>query len=167
MPGVSAILQTVYASAPSSEIIHHTLELKHSAFPGGALRVAQGFDDLSLKLETGSTVQFSASGFGVSLPQRSLRGNQDLQFQLDNVTGEALLYLRKALNAGGKVEVIYRVYLDSDHNQPAETPIKMTATSMVADMTSVNVVADFKDFINKAWPIRRYTVEDFLGLSYI
>lgn len=115
----------------------------------------------------GGTVLYKALPFGVSLPDKSLRGNQDLQFQLDNITGEALEHVNSVIDAGEKIKVVYRVYLDSDKSAPAEQPIVMTATSMSADYKSVQVIADFHDFLNKAWPSLRYTAEFAPGLKYL
>ncbi|MEY8247301.1 MAG: DUF1833 family protein [Bermanella sp.] len=164
---MSAILQAVYASAPFSEIIHHTLELQHASFPDGAYRWVQGFDDMDLTLETSEQAAFTASGFGVSLPARSMRGNQDLQFKLDNVTGDVLRAIESVLEAGSRVVVTYRVYLSSDLSSPAQAPIVMTANAVSADYTSLSVVADFHDFVNKAWPRLRYTTGLAPGLKYL
>ena len=165
---MSKILQTVYASAPSNQIPIHTLTLEAPSLPSGVLRWVQGSEDESMGLENnGGIVLYKALPFGVSLPDKSLRGNQDLQFQLDNITGEALQHLNKALDAGDKIKVVYRVYLDSDKSEPAEQPIFMTATSMSADYKSVQVIADFHDFLNKAWPSARYTAEFAPGLKYL
>lgn len=165
---MSQVLQTVYASAPSDQIIHHTLTLEAASFPLGVMRWVQGYEDEYMGLENnGGTVLYEALPFGVSLPDRSIRGNQEIQFQLDNITGEALQYLDVALNAGDKIKVTYRVYLDSDKSSPAEQPIVMTATSMSADYKSVQVIADFHDFLNKAWPSARYTAEFAPGLKYL
>lgn len=165
MPG-SEILQTVYASV-TDDIQHHTLELLHSSFPNGVIRWVQGFENETLGLEGGGLAVFEAMPFGVSLPDRSVRGNQDLQFQVDNVTGEALKLIRAVINSGEKLPVIYRVYLDSNKSYPAETAIPMTANSFSADMRSVIIVADFNDFINKLWPPLRYTTDNAPGLKYI
>jgi hypothetical protein len=98
---MSQILQTVYASAPTNQIPIHTLTLEAPSLPGGVLRWVQGSEDESMGLENnGGTVLYKALPFGVSLPDKSLRGNQDLQFQLDNITGEALQHLNKALDVG-------------------------------------------------------------------
>lgn len=165
---MSQILQTVYASAPSNQIPIHTLTLEAPSLPGGVLRWVQGSEDESMGLENnGGTVLYKALPFGVSLPDKSLRGNQDLQFQLDNITGEALEHVNSVIDAGEKIKVVYRVYLDSDKSAPAEQPIIMTATSMSADYKSVQVIADFHDFLNKAWPSLRYTAEFAPGLKYL
>lgn len=163
---MSQVLQTVYASAPVDQIIIHTLELKHSAFDGGAIRLCQGFDDVTATLEDASTVTFTASGFGVSLPSRAVKGRQDLQFQLDNVTGEALRNIHAAQAAGGPVQVIYRVYLASDLTAPAQPPTVMTAVSVKATPSSVSVTASFHDLVNKSWPRRFYTPDFAPGLKY-
>lgn len=163
---MSEILATVYASV-TSDIQHHTLELPHASFPNGVIRWVQGFENEILGLEDGRQVEFEAMPFGVSLPDRSIRGNQDLQFQVDNVTGEALRLIRLVINSGEKLPVIYRPYLESNKAFPAEAAIAMTANSFSADMRSVVIVADFHDFVNKLWPPLRYTTDNAPGLKYL
>lgn len=163
---MSQLLQTVYASAPTDQVVIHTLELKHSAFTNGAIRLCQGFDDVSATLEDASTVTFSASGFGVSLPARAVKGRQDLQFQIDNVTGTALKNIHAAQEAGGAVQVIYRAYLASDLSAPAQPPTVMTAVDVSATPLSVSVTASFHDLVNKSWPRRFYTPDFAPGLKY-
>ncbi|MCL1123607.1 DUF1833 family protein [Shewanella surugensis] len=164
---MSQVLQTLYASAPTNDFPIHTLELSHNAFNDGVIRLCQGFDDIEAKLETGEQVGFMASGFAVSLPKRSLRGQQDLQFQLDNVSGEAAQQVDAALDAGGKITVTYRVYLASNLSEPAQAPVVMTAKTVKITISSVVVVASFHDLVNKAWPRRRYTTAFAPGLKYI
>jgi hypothetical protein len=162
---MSQLLETVHASV-TDDIQHHTLEMPHASFPNGVIRWVQGFNDEILGLENGSMVTFEAMPFGVSLPDRSMRGNQDLQFQMDNVTGEALGLIRAVLKSGEKLPVIYRPYLESNKASPAQVAIEMTATSFTADMQSVNIIADFHDFVNKEWPRLRYTPTLAPGLKY-
>jgi len=166
---MSKTLQQLYASAGG--LIHHTLELKNPSFvvenhPAGRILFCQGFDDISANLEDGEAVTFRASGFGVSLPKRTMKGKQDLQFQLDNVTGEALLAIRAAEASGEKIEVIYRVYSESDLTSPGEAPYKMVATSAKVNKNSVQIVAGFSDFVNRAWPRERYTPDFAPGLKH-
>jgi hypothetical protein len=163
---MSQILETVHASV-TDDIKHHTLELPHASFPGGVIRWVQGFDNEVLGLENGSMVEFEAMPFGVSLPDRSMRGNQDLQFQVDNVTGEALKLIYSVINSGVKLPVVYRPYVESNKSYPAETAIKMSANSFSADMRSVVIIADFHDFVNKLWPTIRYTPTNAPGLKYL
>lgn len=162
---MSQLLQTVHASV-TDDIKHHTLELPHSTFPNGVIRVVQGFNNETLGLENSNMVEFEAVPFGVSLPDKSMRGNQDLQFQLDNVTGEMLKLIYAVIKSGEVLPVIYRVYLESNKAFPAESAITMTANSFTADMRSVTIIADFHDFVNKLWPRLRYTPELAPGLKY-
>ncbi|MEY8195482.1 MAG: DUF1833 family protein [Cycloclasticus sp.] len=164
---MSKLLNVVHASAPSAEIKHHLLELKSVAFPGGSYRWVQGYNDEVFTLETGEVAVFKAMGFGVSLPERSLRGNQDIQFQVDNVTGEVLRAIDAVISSGGKIPVIYRCYLDSDKTTAAQPAIEMTATAVSANYKSVNVIADFHDFVNRKWPTLRYTPDLAPGLKYL
>ena len=168
---MSNVLQTLYASAPVDDLIIHTLELKHAAFNVedhalGTIRLVQGFDDITATLEDESIAIFKASGFGVSLPQKSVNGNQSLNFSIDNVTGEALNAIDNAVEAGGKIIVIYRAYAGSDLTVLGQPPIIMTATAIKADYSSISVSASFHDLVNKAWPFRRYTPSFAAGLKY-
>lgn len=161
---MSALLNTVHASAPAAEIKLHTLRLINASFPNGAYSWVQGFDDEVFTLEDGQIITFEGMGFGVKLPERSLRGNQDIQFQIDNVTGEILRAIAGVINDGSKVYVEYRPFLDSDHSAPCQPATKMTATGVTADYKTVNVLADFHDFVNVKWPTLRYTSSVAPGL---
>jgi hypothetical protein len=163
---MSQILQTIHASV-TDDIKHHTLEFPHSTFPNGVIRLVQGFNNETLGLENSSMVEFEAVPFGVSLPDKSMRGNQDLQFQLDNVTGEMLKLIYAVIKSGEVLPVIYRAYLESNKSFPAESAITMTANSFSADLQSVTIIADFHDFVNKLWPRLRYTLDLAPGLKYM
>jgi hypothetical protein len=168
---MSNVLQTLYASAPVNDLIIHTLELKNPAFNVeghvlGSVHLVQGFDDVIATLEDASTVNFKKSGFGVSLPQKSIKGRQDLNFSIDNVTGEVLKAIDAAIEGGEKIIVIYRAYAGSDLSAPGQPPIIMTATAIKADYSSVSISASFHDLVNKAWPFRRYTPSFAPGLKY-
>jgi len=166
---MSQVLKQLYASAGG--VIHHTLEIKHPAFavenhPPGRILFCQGFDDLTAMTEEQESVTFKASGFGVSLPNRTLKGQQNLNFQIDNVTGEALHALNAAVESGGKIHVIYRVYADLDLSEPGAAPYKMVAVSAKVTSSSIQVVASFNDLVNRGWPRRRYTPSFAPGLKY-
>ncbi len=173
---MSQLLETCYASAPNGETPIFTLELKHSSFnvegfPVGVIRLVQGyggvgFSDLMLGLETGETVAFKPSAIGLSLPEPGVRGRQDLVFQLDNVSGQALKAIDEALETSGEVETILRIYVASDLTYPNKTPLRMIATECEGDLKSVSVSASFHDLVNKAWPTKRYTSTFAPGLKY-
>ncbi|MBB1308529.1 DUF1833 family protein [Pseudoalteromonas sp. SR41-8] len=161
---MSQVLQRIYASAPVDDLPIHTLELQADSL--WTLRICEGFDDVTAGIEGGDMVTFLASGMGVSLPARGVKGRQDLQFQIDNVTGEALTKINQAIGAGVPIKVIYRVYTLSDLTEPAEPAIEMKAVDVQATAQSLNVVASFNDLVNKAWPKNRYTPSIAPGLKY-
>ena len=161
---MSKALQTLYASATIGDVPIHTLTLQSNTL--GTIYLCQGFDDINAKLETNELVTFTACGLGLSLPQRSVKGRQDLQFQLCNVTGEVLVKLEAAMEAADKIKAIYRVYTASYLEEPAELPIEMTVGDVKANAQRVNVVASFNDLVNRAWPRDRYTPSIAPGLKY-
>ncbi len=161
---MSQVLQTLYASAPTNDLPIHTLELQAPSF--GVIRVCSGYDDVTAGIEDGEMVGFEACALGVSLPERSVKGRQDLQFQLDNITGESLQVVETAFEAGDKIKVTYRVYTASYLDEPGEQTFKMTAVSVKANALRVNVVASFNDLVNAAWPTDRYTPDFAPGLRY-
>lgn len=161
---MSEALQRIYASAPANEIPIHTLHLFGESF--GQLYLCQGFDDLTLTLENDQQIVFTACGLGLSLPKRGMKSRQSLQFQLDNVTGEAKRRIKDALETGDKVYCTYRVYASSNLNEPADPPVTMNVIDTKTNRKSANVVASFSDLINRAWPRGRYTPTFAPGLKY-
>ena len=159
-------IEVVYASAPADDIPIHTLALRHASFPGGVLFLCSGFEDIEARLETGELVTFTAAALGISLPQRALVGREDLQFALDNVTGEARQNMLNARAQGGKIWVEYRPYLESDLTQPAKPPLKMVTVSYEDDRRSANVLGSFRNFMDLEWPSLRFTPDKYPGLKY-
>lgn len=161
---MSKLLEIVYASG-GDDVIIPTLEIKHSAFE--IIRTCAGFEHQTVTLETGETVTFTASGLDVSLPARNASGQQNLNFAIENVTGKAQRAIDDALAAGGRIDVIYRTYLESDLSTPAEPPLKMVLVGAEFEGASVQVTASYQDLIGYAWPRERYSVSFAPGLKYI
>ncbi|EHK9084574.1 DUF1833 family protein [Vibrio parahaemolyticus] len=172
-------IEVYYASAPVDKIPIHTIEIKNEdayqrGEPDSVIRLADGFyhldvdgvEGIHLGLETEEEVFFRASAFGVSLPGKSVKGKQNLQFQIDNVTGEARQFIDKALEDGSKVTITYRFYLYPNTASPAAPPLTLTAVSEKDNIQSVSVVASFHDLVNRTWPKRRYTPNITNGLKY-
>ncbi len=160
---MSEVLQTLYASA-SNDVAIHTLQLEAPSF--GVRRICSEFENVTAGIEGGEMVLYEACALGISLPERSVKGRQDLQFQLDNITGESLQVVETAFEAGEKIKVTYRVYMASFLDEPDERPLEMTAVSVKANALRVNVVASFNDLVNAAWPTDRYTPDFAPGLKY-
>lgn len=162
---MSQLLERVYASAPSDEVIIPTLEIRHPAI--ATIRTCAGFEDQTVTLEDGSNVTFLASGLDVSLPARNASGQQNLNFAIENVTGQAQRAIEEAMQSGGDIRVIYRTYLQSDLSSPAETPLNMILIGAEFQGASVQVTASYSDIISTAWPRERYSTDFAPGLRYI
>lgn len=171
---MTALLERVYASAPPGESLLLTLTVEHSSFiglpsadVGGAIRLARAYDNVTATLEDGITsVSYIASGIAVARPEKGVTGRQDLQFQLDNVSGEILQAIDLASEAGGAVTATLRVYLWSDLTAPSEPPVVMRVTSAKVNAQSALISAAFADMINHAWPRLLYTPSFAPGLKY-
>lgn len=171
---MSIFLQNVYASATNNEVELITLTLENSAFVGlsiadaaGAIRLARSYDDVIAYLEDGVTlVTYYASGIAVQRPSKNVSGKQELQFQIDNVSGEVLTAIEAARESGTPTTVTLRIYLFSDLSAPAETPVVMRATGAKVTPKSAVIGATFGDMVNQAWPRYLYTPYRFPGLRY-
>lgn len=161
-----SILERIYASAPTDVFAIHTLEISSAAFVG-PFRFVQDFNDYSAKLETGELVTFQASGIGLQLPQRGVKGREDLVFQLDNVSGEATTAIKKVLASGDEATVTYRIYASNDNTGPLVEPVVLVATAAKVNVRSVQIVATFRDFVNRRWPHRYYDLKNFPQLKYV
>ena len=156
-----------YASAPAGIAHISTLEITHSSFR--AIRTCSGFVDQAATLETGEVVTFKASALDVSLPARDATGQQNLQFAIENVTGQAQNAILAVIDSDDPepVTVIYRMYLSSDLSEPAEPPLRMVLVAPEFKGATMQVVCSYLDIINMAWPRDRYTTDFAPGLKYL
>lgn len=160
-----SLIETVYASAPSDQVILSTLEI---LVPGEEpIRVVAAYEDLTATLETDETVTFKAGPFEFARPNRDTSGQQTLEFSIANVTGEAQQAFEAALEADSEVPVIYREYLSTDLSAPAKLPYRMTLRGGSFEGIMVQVEAGYYDWLNTAWPRNRYTADFAPGLRYI
>ena len=158
------ILERVYASG--GDVIISTLELTCAAWSEPIL-LCNGFEDQSVLDENGRALTFLASGIAVSLPARTNSGAQNLNFAIDNVTGEAQAKIDAALEAGQQVSLIFRTYLASDLTAPAEAPYRMKVLGGTISGSQVQIQAGYFDLINVAWPRDLYTTQFAPGLKYL
>lgn len=158
------ILQVVYASAPSDEILLPTLEIQ---IPGREpIRVVNGFEDQWLGVD-GELVLFQACAMSIALPKKDTSGRQALTFGIGNVNGQLQEYIDAALEAGQPVPLIYREYLASDKSAPASRPHVLTMGGGVLEGDTAQFEAAYYDLLNAAWPRERYTAENAPGLKYV
>ena len=157
-------ISITYASSPSNDLLISTLEFNNET--AGVIRLAQSFNDVTATTEFAETVTFIQSAWEVSLPNKDATGQQTLQFQICNVTGEAQRFIDDCMASGKPTSVIYREFYADDLSAPATVPIKMTLRGGSAEGITVGIEAGYFDLLNVGWPRFRYTPEFAPGLKY-
>ena len=164
-------LQEAYASAPSSEVILHTLEIRHASFTQ-PIRVVRDYNSLTATLEAdapqnpGEEVTFIAAAFDIKLPEVTKATSPEIEISLDNVTGELIGYLDAAAQTPDLIEVTYRPYILSDLSGPQmNPPLTLVVRSVTADMFRVKARAGYADLSNRKFPNEVYTASRFAGLA--
>lgn len=158
------LISATYASSPTSDLLISTLEFNNET--AGVIRLAQSFNDVTATTELAETVIFIQSAWDVSLPNKDATGQQTLQFQICNVTGEAQRFIDDCLASGKPTSVIYREFYADDLSAPASTPIKMTLRGGSAEGVTVGIEAGYFDLLNVGWPRFSYTPEFAPGIKY-
>lgn len=141
-----------------------TFQLESAAFDTKWLIAA--FDDTTATLEDGGTqVTFEACGIGADLPERADGAEMELNFGIDNVTGEARKLIDAARKASADVYITTRFYFADDLSSPCEAPIKFIVTSAATTRTTCTASAGIGYLSNSAWPRERFTIEYNPGLA--
>jgi len=158
------ILKTVFASAPTEELIIPTLEIQ---LPTEWIRVCCGFENQFLGLETSEVVEFEACSLSITLPSKNATGVQTLTFGVPALDGRAQRYVDTALESDVEVKLIYREYLESDKSAPARAPQIMTMRGGVFEGDEAQFQAGFFDILNTRWPRDYYSAESAPGIRYL
>lgn len=169
-PNLTQAIKEAYASAPTDEVILHTLEFRHETFET-PIRVVRDNADHDLTLEAtapedpDTEVTFLGYAFELKPPDVSTTGVPELVISIDNVSNEIEEALASATEAATKVEVTYRQYLLSDTTGPQnDPPLNMTLLSAKAQGMQVIGRATLVDVANKRYPGEDYTAIRFPGL---
>lgn len=158
------ILQTVYASAPTDEVIIPTLEIQ---IPNGEpIRICHGFEDHELGVD-GTYKLFQAASISIALPAKNTTGRQTLTFGIANANGLVQKHIDDALAVGVVVPMIYREYLASDKSAPAHKPYKMVMGGGVLEGMEAQLEASYYDLLNSSWPRERYTATTAPAIKYL
>lgn len=167
---LSQAIQEAYASAPSDEVVFHTLELRHASW-GAPIRVVRDVVDLTATLEPdaplnpGEAVVFTGYAFNMDLPELSDSASPQVTITIDNVSLEIEDAILQATFSTDLVEVTYRAFLGSDLTQPAnDPPLTLTLASISASQFQVTGNALLGDFGNRRFPFEQYTAARFPGL---
>ncbi len=171
MATLTEALAEAYASAPPAVVVLHTVELWHPSWTE-AIRLVADFADLTATLEddapanAGEAVLFTACPFRFTLPQVG-EGRQELSIQIDNVSQLLMPLLEGAdLASTTPIRATYRPYLSTDTTAPQMVPpLTLDVVRVTADAMQVTCICAHADFLNRRFPRRLYTVEEFPGLA--
>lgn len=162
---LSAAIEEAYASAPSDDVILHTLEFDHPDFVA-PIYVVRDRADFTATLEDGITsVTFVAFAFDFHLPPVEQTASPEIVIRIDNVGREIIAYLDLAAQSSDLITVTYRPYLASDPSAPQQDPpISLVVREVSADVFGVECRATFGDFANRKFPNAFYDAQRFPGL---
>lgn len=167
---LSQALREAYAVAPSDVVIHHTLEINHTAF-SQPLRVVRDTVDLAATLEAGAPhdagqeVTFTAFRFDIVPPEVNPVSVPQCVIEIDNVGREILAQVEAAMATTDLITCIYRQFLSDDLSAPQnDPPLTLTITAISANVFRIRATASFGDLANKKFPGVDYTAETFPGL---
>jgi hypothetical protein len=167
---LSEAIKEAYASAPSDEVILHTLEIWHPNFTT-PIYVVRDFSDLEATIEAtaarnaGTAVTFIAFAFDIVPPDVDKGGVPQCVIEIDNASRDILASIESAMGSTDSITVIYRAYLSSDLTGPEnDPPLELTIHSITADPFKVRAVAGFGNLANLKFPRLEYSAETFPGL---
>src|SRR5690554_3163245 len=126
-----ATLQEVYASRGDIKLLE-AVQINSPAWP--SIYLVRDYQDRILYVpEENQFVLHQAATIGVTKPSQDNRGNQTLQFVIDNVLQEVRKHIKEAFEADAKVELQVRTYLEADLTAPA-------SRTLTADVKTVEIV---------------------------
>jgi len=170
-PTLSDAIREAYATAPTGEVIYHTLELWHDSF-SDPLRLVLDNADLSARIEAaaardgGDMVTFTAYAFDVVPPDQSAQALPQCTIEIDNTSRDILVQLDAAIYDTGPVTIIYRQYLSGDLSSGPENdpPMELVVTKVTATPLRIRTTAGFDNLLDRRFPALDYSLEVFPGL---
>ena len=165
---LSQALKEAYASAKG--VIYHTLELRHPSF-SSPIRVVRDYSDLTAGLEASAPsnpneyVLFTGFAFDFTKPEISTSGVPQMSIVIDNVSREIVANIELALTSTDLVKATYREYISTDLSIPQNNPpVHMDIMSVSATLFQVTAVAGFPNLMNRKFPTKEYSTEEFPAL---
>lgn len=181
----SQALAEAYVAAPDDQIILATLELMHSTFEVGPVRLVASYGDLleepvpgaqedamghMMTLEAdapynpGEEVVFLSCMFDVTLPEQSESRTSGLSIRIDNAARILSPQLDLVVTTRDPLTLIYREYLASDVGAPQYIIKNLSFTSIKSNVTHVLGLAEFGDLVNRKFPNKVYRPEEYRSL---
>lgn len=164
---ISPELQRVYASAPVNDHYIETLSLTHPAFTDGVKYITNSKNGWNGNLEDDTLVFYQYAPFVAIPPNGAEQAALTLQVGIDNSNREIMEELENISDTPSvPVEVVYRVYLESDpttlQNNP---PLKLDVSSVLATQDVVSFAASMTNLRNMPFPSQLYTTDLYPGLE--
>jgi hypothetical protein len=162
---LEAAIKEAYASAPTSKVIFHTLEIRQDGVQD-AVYIVQSARSVVARDELGVVRTFEPVGFQFSLPPANEEGFRDLNIAIDNVGQRLTDYIAKAKGSDVPVKIFYRPYLSDDLTKPQMNP-PLVLWLRDVQVTTAQVVgrATFMDIVNAKFPLELYTRDRFPALE--
>lgn len=165
---LTAAMEEAYASAPSTVVFLHTLEL---IIPGDPtpVRVVVGDEGdanglVYLTLETGATVPFTATAFDVTPPGFDDDGPTEGKIAVDGVSGELMPLLDRAAITAGSIAVTYRNYRSDLRFEPGEVITGLRMKNVSVSATRVEGTIGFDEVGSQAFPRVVYDLDHYPAL---
>ena len=174
MSSIEAALKEAYATAPTTKVILHTIELRHPSFlddegSATAVRVVRDRQNLTATLEStaplnpSTAVEFIALGFDFRLPAVRARELPRLTLTIDAVGREVVEHLEAAILDPQPIDVTYRPYLvdttvaaDSTITPEMIPPITLQLTQVTVDASRITGTCVYEDLLNRKFPADVY-----------
>ena len=151
----------------------NVLEFRHEKWgPGGGVIGSLWVSDFGEPFEatTESAVAFTAEmlGFEIEVAADNVTTEQRIMIRLDNVNGRVAHELRSLDDDDlqKSVQVVYRVYLDTDRSAPKIDPLTLyvVSASMTRPLVELEASADILPNVQSG---SRYTIDDFPTLVWL
>jgi hypothetical protein len=147
----------------------NVLEFVHPSFPGDhSMWVSDYGEPFQATDETARAFTADMLGFQIDVAADNVTTEQRITIRIDNVNGAVAQQLR-ALDDDDiqeTVQVIYRVYLDTDRSTPAIDPLSLVVTAVTMTRPIVEIEAS-ADMLPNVQAGSRYTIDDFPTLVWL
>lgn len=171
-PTYSEALAEAFASAPTDQVIFHTLEIWHPAF-SLPIRVVRDTIALDARIEAtaardaGAIVTFVAYAFDLIPPDQTSEALPQCILEIDNVSRDILAQIDIAVTQTDPITLIYRMYLSDSASIGPENdpPLTMTLSKITATPLRIRGVAGFPNLLDRSFPGLDYDLETFPGLA--
>jgi hypothetical protein len=144
----------------------NVLEFVHAAW--GSIFVSDFGEPFDATTEDARAFTAGQLGFEIEVAADNVTTEQRIQIRIDNVNGLVAQQLRSLSDEDIQtpVQVIYRVYLDTDRSAPAIDPLSLYVVQVIMTRPLVEIEAS-ADLLPNVQAGTRYTIDDFPTLVWL